>query len=401
VGRIRVLDGLRGACLVLMTVTHLNFNGEFLIGYLHIRQLGFADSAQAFMFLSGLLVGLIGMRQYARGAGTAALARRNAKRALVLYGWHLALLTALLAGTRLLPDAWAAWGPWLLHLFDDERAYAVAAAALLYQPTFLDILPQYVLYLLAAPFVVRLVADGRAGLALALSGGLWVAAQAGLHVAPAAGLERAVVIDGTDVVLRSAFNPLAWQLTFTTGVILGALAERGSLDPGRLFPPGAALLPQLALGLLATFAAVRLAITLGLLDDAGVGRVAAVERRADLGLLPALNFAALAYLVGWLLAAGPAAPDARVRRLGRWARSLFGHPWLVTLGRHGLPVFCYHVLLMYALRYADAALGGVPDPWFSLAGLAAIASLFLVAAALEARRRAAAAPPRAAVGGAG
>ncbi len=400
-GRIRVLDGLRGACLILMTVTHLNFNGEFLIGFLHIKQFGFADSAQAFMFLSGLLVGLIGMRQYDRG-GMATLARRNASRALVLYGWHLALLTVLLAGARSLPDAWPAWGSWLLHLFDDERAYAVATAALLYQPTFLDILPQYILYLLAAPLVVRLVADRRAGLALSLSAGLWVLAQAGLHVGPTMWLERAVVIDGTDIELRSAFNPLAWQLTFMTGVILGAMAERGALTRERLFPPGGAFLAQVALGLLATFAAIRLSMTFGFLDDAGIGRIAAVERRLDFGLLPAVNFAALAYLVGWLLAAAPATSDARVRRLSEWVRRLFGHPWLVTLGRQGLPVFCYHVLLMYAFCYADAALGGVPDPWFSLAALGAIASLFLVAAALESKRRPpAAAPPRAVTGGTG
>jgi hypothetical protein len=399
VNRIRVLDGLRGTCLILMTVTHLNFSGHFLIGFLHIKQLGFADSAQAFIFLSGLLVGLVGMRQYDRG-GFAALARRNGRRALTLYGWHLALLTLLLAGARYLPDAWPAWGSWLAHLFDDERAYAVATAALLYQPVFLDILPQYILYLLAAPLVVRLVAEGRAGLALAGSLALWLAAQAGLHVAPVAWLERAVVIDGTDVVLRSAFNPLAWQLTFTTGVILGALAERGRLTPERLFRPDDPFLPQVAVGLLAGFAALRLALILGLLDDPAIGRVAAVERRLDLGLIPTINFAALAYLVGWLLVAGPDASDARVRRLSGWARRLFRHPWLVTLGRHGLPVFCYHVVLMYAFRYADAALGGVPDPWFSLAALGAIASLFLVATALEARRRATA-PPRAAVGGAG
>ena len=65
-GRVKLLDGLRGACLILMTITHLHFGREYLVGYLHIKQLGFADSAQGFIFLSGLLVGLVGMRQYGR-----------------------------------------------------------------------------------------------------------------------------------------------------------------------------------------------------------------------------------------------------------------------------------------------------------------------------------------------
>jgi hypothetical protein len=38
---------------------------------------------------------------------------------------------------------------------------------------------------------------------------------------------------------------------------------------------------------------------------------------------------------------------------------------------------------MYSLRYVDARLGPIPDPWFSLIGVAAIASLFLVAKLLN------------------
>src|SRR3954447_15029973 len=102
-GRIKVIDGLRGACLLFMTLTHLNFGREYALGYLHFRKLGFADSAQGFIFLSGLLVGLVGMRAHARG-GIGAVVRRNHRRALVLYGWHLGLLLAVLTASRVLPD---------------------------------------------------------------------------------------------------------------------------------------------------------------------------------------------------------------------------------------------------------------------------------------------------------
>lgn len=395
-GRITVLDGLRGACLVFMTITHLEFGRPFLLGYAHFKHLGFADSAQAFIFLSGLLVGIIGLRQRSR-AGDAPVARRYRVRALELYGWHLALLLVVLTASRLLPGAWAAWDVWLAHLFEDGAAYAVATAGLLYQPTYLDILTQYILYLLAAPLVLRMIAEGRTGLVIAGMVVLWLAAQAGLHLAPAAWVERTVVIGGVDVVLRSAFNPLGWQLAFGAGLVIGALFERGDLTAGRLFPPRGGLLPQIALGVLLGLMALRLSVAAGLMDAATNERVGEMARRQDLGLLPALNFAALAYLTGWLLAAAPDRGEAWLRHLGRGLRNLFGHTWLVTLGKHALPVFCFHVVLMYALRYVDWRLGGVPDPWFSLAALAAIASLFLVAAALEARRRATAAtPPKAA-----
>jgi hypothetical protein len=162
VGRINAIDGLRGLCLLFMTITHMEFGHEFLLGYAHFKYLGFADSAQAFIFLSGLLVGLVGMRQYLRG-GYAPVARRYRRRTLELYCWYLGLLLVILVASRLLPDAWSAWGDWLQHLFEDGQAYAVASATVIYQPVFLDILPQYMLYLLAAPLLIRLAPTGVRG----------------------------------------------------------------------------------------------------------------------------------------------------------------------------------------------------------------------------------------------
>jgi hypothetical protein len=391
VGRVKLLDGLRGACLILMTITHLHFGREYLVGYMHIKQLGFADSAQGFIFLSGLLVGLVGMRQYGR-EGMAPVRKRYWWRAAELYGWHLALLLVILLASRLLPFGWVAWRDWLQQLFGDGGAYAIAAAGLLYQPTYLDILPQYMLYILAAPLAIRLVAEGRTGIALAVTLGLWLVAQAGLLATPVAWLDRAIVIGGTDITLRAAFNPLGWQLAFFSGLIIGCLLQGGAVRTEEIFPRRSPALAQLAFGLLVACMVLRLALTFGLLDEHSIGQLAGVERRSDLGLLPTLNFAALAYLIGWLVSAAPHAEDGRLRRLSRMLRDLLGHPWLMMLGRHSLMVFVYHVLMIYMLRWLDARLGGIPDPWFSLMALGAIASLFLVAALLDSRRSAAPRP---------
>jgi hypothetical protein len=382
---VKLLDGLRGACLILMTITHLHFGREYLVGYLHIKTLGFADSAQGFIFLSGLLVGLVGMRQYGR-EGMAPVRRRYWWRAAELYGWHLALLLIILLASRLLPFGWVAWRDWLQQLFGDGGAYAIAAAGLLYQPTYLDILPQYMLYILAAPLAIRLVAEGRTGIALAATLGLWLVAQAGLLATPVAWLDRAIVIGSTDITLRAAFNPLGWQLAFFSGLIISCLLQGGSVRTEEIFPRRSPAPAQLAFGLLVACMVLRLALTFSLLDEHSIGQLASVERRSDLGLLPTLNFAALAYLIGWLVSAAPHAEDGRLRRLSRMLRDLLGHPWLMMLGRHSLMVFVYHVLMIYALRWIDARAGGIPDPWFSFMAVGVIASLFLVAAALDARR---------------
>ena len=122
---------------------------------------------------------------------------------------------------------------------------------MLYQPTYLDILPQYIFYLLAAPLLIHLVAAGRAGYVVAASVGFWCAVQLGLDEPLAAWLQDTVRFSRPPVVLRAAFNPLAWQLLFVGGLVLGGLLARGDLKPEKLLSPRRPLLVQLAVGLLA------------------------------------------------------------------------------------------------------------------------------------------------------
>ena len=88
----------------------------------------------------------------------------------------------------------------------------------------------------------------------------------------------------------------------------------------------------------------------------------------------------------------PVQPQDWLRSLGAFANRLLGHPWLSMLGRHSLPVFVYHVLLIYLLRLVDTQAGGIPDPWYSLLALAAIGTLGIPAYLLDYRRRLIAVP---------
>ena len=93
-----------------------------------------------------------------------------------------------------------------------------------------------------------------------------------------------------------------------------------------------------------------------------------------MGLIRVLSFAGLTFLVARMLILAPE---------GGTIRRLAGHAWLSMIGRHSLPVFAFHVLLIYLLRLLTTHLGGIPDPWYSLLGLLAIASLLLPAWLLE------------------
>jgi hypothetical protein len=263
---------------------------------------------------------------------------------------------------------------------------------MLYQPTYLDILPQYILYLLATPVLVHLIGSGRAGLVLALSIGLWLAVQVGLDAPLAAWLHETVRFSGQSVTLRAAFNPLAWQLVFVSGLVLGGLLARGELEPKRLFRPGRSLLMDLVLGLLLVSMALRAGLHLGLHDGAWLAGIEPFADRQALGLLRVLSFAGLAFLTAWVVAAAPRSEHGWTRRLGRAARHVLGHPWFARIGRHSLPVFAFHVVLIYLLRYVATRLGGIPDPWYSLVALAAILSLGVPAMLLDLRRQPRVAP---------
>lgn len=385
-GRLDILDGLRGWCLVFMTITHLHIHGDYLLGYLHFNQLTFADSAQAFIFLSGLLVGLVGVRQHGRH-GPAPVAARFWRRALELYGWHLALVVIVLALTRILPDGWFAWRDWLQHLLVQGGPYIAATATLLYQPTYLDILPQYILYLLASPALIHLVARGRAGLVVAASLGLWLIVQLGLDGVAVAWLHEAVRFSGQSVTLRTAFNPLAWQLLFVGGLVLGGLLARNELPVGRLLRTRSRFLLDLVLGILGLVIVLRLGLHLWPPSPEWLERLRPVEDRQALGLLRLLSFAALAFITAWLLTAARHGGHRWLASWGRGANHVLGHPWVTLLGRHSLPVFAFHVVLIYLLRLVDTRLGGIEDPWYSLLALGAVASLALPALVIERWRK--------------
>ncbi len=91
---------------------------------------------------------------------------------------------------------------------------------LVYQPPMLDVLPLYVVLMLAAPFALRLMLQYRAiGVAMVLlgSGGFWLAAQYGWGRDVLALLPKGLLLRG------GAFDFMAWQLVFVLGMVLGFL----------------------------------------------------------------------------------------------------------------------------------------------------------------------------------
>jgi hypothetical protein len=290
---------------------------------------GFASAAEGFVFLAGLVSGLVYTRFLEAPGHT--LERRAFARAGKVYKYHVAAVVLLLA-IGLCSKGYADYYARRELASHSPLATLGYALLLVNQPRLLDVLPMYVVFFLALPIALRQFAAGRARLVLAVSGGLWLATQLSAPpLLPAAyGLPSGVML--TD------FDYRAWQMLFVAGLWCGWRRAVGRpLQPSRALERWA-LAIALPLLLLRHFGPPPQAL---LLD-------AALER-AWLAWLRMLDVMALVVLA-----------RAALRRCGR----LVGQPWLVDVGRQSLPIFVVHGIALYLLdplRWRITDLGWIAE----------------------------------------
>jgi hypothetical protein len=259
----------------------------------------------------------------------------------------------------------------LLGFYREHPLPAVLGAVLLlYAPPLLDILPMYVLFLLASPVVLLHAQRNGWHAVLAVSVALWVGAQWGLG----GWLFERLIGPGTTLPYEQtgAFDMLAWQLLWVLGLWLGAdqaAASRRAKAAAGAAPPNRLLhMPAWALALSVVVFVV------GLVWRYAIGQVPFPDHpelsplldKWQLGPLRMLNlFAMMVLLIHFAEPLKQRLPRLRV---------------LEMLGAASLPVFCAHlVVVLLAL-----ALLGPPDPeraaWLDLALLVAtLGGLVLVA----------------------
>ncbi|WP_181708040.1 OpgC family protein [Chthonobacter rhizosphaerae] len=390
--RLEALDGLRGYFLVFMMLNHLVFTGGYLLVKVNHGELGFVQDAQGFVFLSGLLVGMVYAGQMKK-RGYAAGAAKIRHRARELYGWELFCLAAIMALGAVLSQSAVFWEPWLWQLAKNDWHFALATATLLYQPTYMDILPQYIVYMLAAPPLVWLCVTGRWHLVAVGSFLLWMMVQFGAHLPLADAVDGAMKRVDPELALRAHFNVFAWQVVFMSGLVLGALTTTRQIDWGKVMDPAKTALLWCAVGILVFFLAWRLGRTFEILPQSIVERISATEIRGEFSLLFVLNFAGLAYTVAWLMIAGVRSEHVVPRRIGEGLHALFNLSFLRLLGRHSLQVYVFHVIVVYLLKGFDHHFGPFNEATKTAIALLAIASMAIPALWREARAARATATP--------
>ena len=203
-GRDLRLDLFRGLALWLIFLDHIPSN---IVNWITIRNYGFSDAAEIFVFISGYTAAFVyGRAMEERGFIIAGA--RILKRVWQVYVAHVFIFVIFMAQIAYLTTSLD--NPLYseeMRAFDflQQPGVAIVQALLLkFQPNFMDVLPLYIVLLLALPFVLWLMLR-QPTLTLLLSVALYAAVQRYHWNLPA-------YPTGTWF-----FNPLAWQLIFVVG----------------------------------------------------------------------------------------------------------------------------------------------------------------------------------------
>ena len=313
------LDFFRGLALILIFVDHIPEN---ILSYFTIQAVQFFDAAEVFIFISGYTAALVyGQTLVSQGALYATA--RILGRAWQLYVAHIFLFVMFIAEVSYTVTTFN--NPMYndemrVGDFLNEPHVAIVKALLLeFQPTFLDILPLYILLLVIFP-VVLLGLRLRPLIVLVPSLLLYLIVQA-TNLSVPAYPEGHVWY----------FNPLAWQFVFIAGAALGFPGRhdrRWSRWARRVLP--------LAVFFVAAGFAIKLSWTIHGIWDPFPGLLLKElwpVNKNNLSLIRVIPFFAAVAIVAVIVPANTA-----------FLRSLAAKP-LVLCGQQSLEIFCLGILL--------------------------------------------------------
>ncbi|WP_241911647.1 OpgC family protein [Telmatospirillum siberiense] len=314
------LDFFRGLALIFIFLDHIPSNA---LNWLTIRNFGFSDASEAFVFIAGYSAVLAYGRRLDVN-GFVFVAARIYKRCWQLYVAQLLLFmvfTAQVAYTmEKFNNPMYSEEMGIVNFFNEPHITLMQAILLKFRPTNMDILPLYIVILATFPFVL-LGLRHFPKCVLLISGLVYLATSRFAWNFP-------TWPDGTWL-----FNPLAWQFLFVLGAAAGVAHGRPWMRRFRAWVvPLAALYLLFALFVVSTWHFPFLEIYL---PDRLESMLYPIDK-TDLSPLRLVHFFALAYLV---ILAVPA--DSR---LMKW-RLL--QP-VIRCGQHPLEIFCLSIFLSFA-----------------------------------------------------
>jgi hypothetical protein len=319
------LDFFRGIGLWMIFLDHIPHD---VVSWLTLRNYGFSDAAEFFVFISGYLVGFI-YAPVVRGGLFLAALKRLWKRAGQLYIAHIMLFllfTAQIARTARRFDNPMYENEFNVFNFLQHPDVLIGQAITLrYKPVNLDVLPLFITLVLAAPFMVWCLVR-RPNLTLVGSAVLYVLSR---------------IFDWNIVSYPPGttwyFNPFCWQLLFVFAAWCGSgeITKIADVVWSRTVMTIAVLWLLFALFIVMTW---HVHFLEALVPKWMIKAIYPIDK-TDLDMLRLTHFLALATIVTYF-----------VTHDWKALTSKWTHP-LIMCGRHSLPIFCLGVFLSFSAHW--------------------------------------------------
>src|SRR5215475_1900218 len=325
------LDLFRGLALWLIFIDHLP---PSLLTWLTIRNYGFSDATEIFIFISGYTAAFVYGRALLE-SGFVVASARILRRAWQIYVAHVFLFTIFLAEISYVATNFEnplySEEMGIMEFLKQPDVTIVQALLLRFRPANMDVLPLYIVLMLALPLILVLM-RWKPDVTLALSALLYA------------------VTWEFDLYLSSypngywAFNPMAWQLLFVFGAwcALGGAQRMSRILSSRITLWACAIYLIAAFYVTLTWYVPQMSHWLPRRLEQWMYPI----DKTDLDVLRFAHFLALAALT--------------VRFLPKEWPGLKS-PWLKPLilcGQHSLEIFCLGVFLAFAGHFVLAEGGG-------------------------------------------
>lgn len=311
------IDVVRGLILLIIFINHMPGN---VISQYTPYYFGFSDSSEIFVFLAGISA-VLAYGRFISQRGLAVGVVRIAARIWMLYVAHL--MVFLIACGVIFFAITKTQNPLYVEVINiqpflvDPVSALLDVLALVYQPNFLNIIPLYIVLLAVFPLLYGLVRIHPV-FALLVSLGIW----------------QAAVFWNINFPDRFGggwfFNPLAWQLIFMLGILVGHAMDKGhQLIRSRVLTI-VALLVVLGLGFIKTYTAGSLNWPL---FERWVDVIHLSNDKMNQSAVRIIHLLALIWIFCSLV-------SAQAQFLRSWICQA-----LAKLGRHSLVIFCVGTIL--------------------------------------------------------
>ena len=325
------LDLFRGMALWLIFIDHLPAN---LLTWLTIRNYGFSDATEIFIFISGYTAAFVYGRAM-RESGFVIAGARIMKRVWQIYVAHVFLFVIFLAEISYVATSFEnplySEEMGILDFLKQPDVTIIQALLLRFKPVNMDVLPLYIVLMFFLPPILWLMLR-KADLALALSVALYAATW---HF----DLALSAYPSGVWV-----FNPFAWQLLFVFGAWC---ALGGAQRMTRILASNVTLVLSAAYLLAAFFVTLTWYVPqLHPLMPKQLEQWMYPINKPDLDVLRFAHFLALAAITVRFL------PKDWSGLRSRWLRPV------ILCGQHSLEIFCLGIFLAFAGQFFLAEIAG-------------------------------------------